>query len=55
MSYRDRNLDRTADPVEYVMVHHAWTAVLGIRDRKLEPPGPGTYGSIVRRWLPRSR
>jgi hypothetical protein len=41
-----------SDPVEYVRIHHAWTAVLGVRDRRLKPPEPGTYGSIVRRWLP---
>jgi hypothetical protein len=40
------------DPIEYIQIHHAWTALLGIRARKLEPPKPGTYGSIVRRWLP---
>jgi hypothetical protein len=44
-----------ADPIEYIKVHHAWTAVLGVRDRNLEPPEPGTYGSIVRRWLPPPR
>ena len=41
-----------SDPIEYVRIHHAWTAVLGIRDRRLKPPEAGTYGSIVRRWLP---
>lgn len=43
------------DPIEYVHIHHAWTAVLGIRDRKPEPPEPGTYGGVVRRWLPHPR
>jgi len=40
------------DPIEYIQVHHAWTAVLGVRGRKLKRPEPGTYGSLVRRWLP---
>lgn len=40
-----------ADPIEYIQIHHAWTAILGIRERKLTPPQPGTYGSLVRRWL----
>jgi hypothetical protein len=51
MSYRDIRKSET-DPIEYVKVHHAWTAVLGIRERKPEPPAPGTYGSVVRGWLP---
>jgi len=44
-----------ADPIEYIQIHHAWTAVLGVRDRKLVPPQPGTYGALVRRWLPPPR
>jgi hypothetical protein len=51
MSYSEQRKTFT-DPIEYVRIHHAWTAVLGIRDRRLKPAEPGTYGSIVRRWLP---
>lgn len=51
MNYHEKR-KTFSDPIEYVRIHHAWTAVLGIRDRKLKPPEPGTYGSIVRRWLP---
>jgi hypothetical protein len=54
MSYREARRS-LADPIEYVKTHHAWTAVLGMRERKLQRPGPGTYGSIVRRWLPDPR
>jgi hypothetical protein len=42
----------TANVDGYRLIHHPWTAVLGIRARKLEAPSPGTYGGIVRRWLP---
>lgn len=51
MNYHEKR-KTFSDPIEYVRIHHAWTAVLGIRGRKLRPPEPGTYGSIVRRWLP---
>jgi hypothetical protein len=51
MNYHEARKSLT-DPIEYVRIHHAWTAVLGIRDRRLKPPEPGTYGSLVRRWLP---
>lgn len=54
MNYHEERKTFT-DPIEYIQIHHAWTAVLGVRDRKLEPPKPGTYGSVVRRWLPSPR
>jgi hypothetical protein len=44
--------DKTAD---YRAIHKPWTRVLGIRARQIEQPSPGTYGGIVRRWLPRPR
>lgn len=37
---------------DYAIIHHAWTAALGLRDRRPEPPAEGTYGGLVRRWLP---
>ncbi len=37
---------------DYDLIHRPWTAVLGLRDRQPEPPSAGTYGGIVRRWLP---
>jgi len=51
MAYRhegetDANID------DYGLIHYPWTSVLGIRVRKFEQPNPGTYGGIVRRWLP---
>jgi hypothetical protein len=51
MDYRkDGETDANMD--DYGLIHYPWTGVLGIRDRKPEQPGPGTYGGIVRRWLP---
>lgn len=44
-----------SDPIEYIQIHHVWTALLGVRDRKLEKPKPGNYGGIVRRWIPPPR
>jgi len=40
---------------DYGLIHYPWTALLGIRDRNPEQPKPGTYGGIVRRWLPQPR
>ena len=51
MNYHEKH-EPLNDPIDYVKIHHAWTAVLGIRDRKPEPPNPGTYGALIRRWLP---
>ena len=45
----DANLD------DYDLIHKAWTGVLGVRVRQPEQPNPGTYGGIVRRWLPQPR
>jgi hypothetical protein len=44
-----------ADLTDYDLMHYPWTAVLAIRDRKLEPPQPGSVGAIVRGWLPPPR
>ena len=33
-----------ADLDDYDLIHYPWTAVLGIRDRKLEQPHPATSG-----------
>jgi hypothetical protein len=54
MNYQDEG-QTTANMSDYDRIHHPWTAVLGIRDRRLEQPKPGTYGGIVRRWLPPPR
>jgi hypothetical protein len=40
---------------DYALIHRPWTAVLGLRERRPEPPGAGTYGGLVRRWLPHQR
>jgi hypothetical protein len=51
MTYREPG-ETTADADDYDLVHKAWTAVLGVREREIEPPDPGTYGGVVRSWLP---
>jgi hypothetical protein len=54
MDYRkDGETDANMD--DYGLIHYPWTALLGIRDRNPEQPKPGTYGGIVRRWLPQPR
>jgi hypothetical protein len=54
MTYREP--DETDDEVDdYDAVHKAWTGILGVRVRVLEPAEEGTYGGVVRRWLPHPR
>jgi hypothetical protein len=53
MDYRQDG-ETHADLDDYDLVHYPWTAVLGLRDRQPERPTPGTYGGLVRRWLPRA-
>jgi len=54
MDYRqDGETDANID--DYGLIHYPWTGVLGVRVRELEQPKPGTYGGIVRRWLPHPR
>lgn len=38
---------------DYDLIHKAWTGMSGVRVRVPGAPRPGTYGGIVRRWLPR--
>jgi hypothetical protein len=54
MAYREPD-ETDADVDDYDLVHKAWTAVLGVRPRVLEQPEPGTYGGVVRAWLPQPR
>ncbi|MCG2622920.1 hypothetical protein LVY72_13540 [Arthrobacter sp. I2-34] len=51
MTYREPG-ETDADVDSYDLVHKAWTGILGIRDRAIEPAAPGTYGGVVRSWLP---
>jgi hypothetical protein len=54
MAYREPG--ETDDDVDaYDLVHKAWTGVLGVRPRVFEAADPGTYGGVVRRWLPAPR
>ncbi|MBS9405039.1 hypothetical protein KG088_15550 [Halomonas sp. TRM85114] len=51
MAYRETG--ETDDDVDsYDLIHKAWTGVLGVRGRAIEPAEPGTYGGVVRSWLP---
>jgi hypothetical protein len=40
---------------DYDLIHKAWTAVQGLRPRVPEPAEQGTYGGILRAWLPAPR
>ncbi|MDI3329760.1 MAG: hypothetical protein QJR09_03350 [Micrococcus sp.] len=51
MAYREPG-QTEEDVSDYDLVHKAWTAVLGMREREIEEPEPGTYGGVVRGWLP---
>lgn len=54
MAYREPGQsDRDVD--DYDLIHKAWTAVLGVREREIEKPEHGTYGRVVRGWLPAPR
>jgi hypothetical protein len=54
MTYREP--DETDEEVDsYDAVHKAWTGILGVRVRNLEPAEQGTYGGVVRQWLPHPR
>ncbi len=54
MAHR-REGETDANLNDYNLIHKAWTGVLGVRVRKPQQPNPGTYGGIVRRWLPHPR
>ncbi|NMR31864.1 hypothetical protein [Crystallibacter degradans] len=51
MNYREPG-EADAEVETYDFIHKAWTGVLGVRDRAIESPEPGTYGGVVRSWLP---
>ena len=54
MTYREQ--DETDEDVEdYDLVHKAWTGILGVRVRNIEAAETGTYGGVVRSWLPHPR
>jgi hypothetical protein len=54
MNYREPG-DTDADLDDYDLIHKAWSATIGIRPRVPEPAAPGTYGGVVREWLPHQR
>jgi hypothetical protein len=54
MTYREEG-ETDADVESYDLIHKTWTGVLGVRERAIEPAEPGTYGGIVRSWLPAGR
>ena len=51
MAYREPG-ESDSEVEAYDFIHKAWTGVLGVRERVLEPSEPGTYGGVVREWLP---
>ncbi len=54
MRYRGDD-EKGVDLSDYDRIHHPWTAALGLRDRYPEPPRAGTYGGLVRRWMPQHK
>jgi hypothetical protein len=46
-----REPDEPANTGDYNEIHKAWTGMAAVRVRVPEPPGPGTYGGVVRQWL----
>jgi hypothetical protein len=54
MAFRQEG-ETDAELTDYDLIHYPWTAVLGVRERKLEPPPPGSIGAIARSWLPLPR
>lgn len=54
MAYREPG-EMDKDVSDYDLVHKAWTGMLGVRVRNIEPAKPGTYGGVVRSWLPHPR
>ncbi|HHY50668.1 MAG TPA: hypothetical protein GYA10_13065, partial [Alphaproteobacteria bacterium] len=51
MAYREPG-ETDADVDSYDLIHKVWTGVLGVRPRTIEQPLAGTYGGLVRTWLP---
>lgn len=54
MNYREPG-EEEKDLSDYDLIHKPWSATIGIRPRVPEPVAPGTYGGVVRRWLPPPR
>jgi hypothetical protein len=54
MAYREPGeTDSSVDA--YDLIHKTWTGVLGVRPRQIEAPAEGTYGGLVRKWMPAPR
>jgi hypothetical protein len=51
MAYREPG-ETDAMVEDYDFIHKAWTGISGVRNRVIEEPVPGTYGGVVRAWLP---
>jgi hypothetical protein len=54
MNYREPG-ETDKDLDDYDLIHKPWSATIGIRPRVPEPAAPGTYGGVVRKWLPTPR
>jgi hypothetical protein len=51
MSFRQEGeTDATID--DYGLVHYPWTAILGVRTRRLGHSGPVAHGDLASRWRP---
>lgn len=54
MDYRqDGETDENID--DYGLIHYPWTSVLAVRERSPEESKPGTYGGLIRGWLPQGK
>jgi hypothetical protein len=49
MGHRDGGTESSLDA--YTLIHKPWTGAGGVRERRLEPVTPGTYGWAFRRFL----
>ena len=50
-AYREPG-ETDAEVEDYDLIHKPWTGISGVRIRVWEPADPGTYGGVVRKWLP---
>lgn len=51
MAYPEPGLPQS-EVTDYDLIHKAWTGIASARPRVPEPAEPGTYGGLVRQWLP---
>lgn len=54
MNYREKG-EKKSKLDGYALVRLPWKAMSGLRFRQIEQPKTGTYGGIVRQWLPNAQ